>query len=210
MPTVIYYIADLIVEYVGTSYAVAEAIATIAVTVATSIAAQKIMTAIAGNQSQTLSNSQTVEYSGTVEPRRIIYGTNLVSGLNVIPPWCSGASNGTLHQLLVVAGHQVSAITDCYLNQVLIASANIGAVTGASTDGQVITGTYANHVWIRRYLGTATQVVDFILNAAFPAYWDSTHRLLGCAYVAVAYQFDPTIYAQGKPEFRCLVQGGSA
>ena len=40
-----------------------------------------------------------IEYSGTVEPRRIVYGEMKVSGMNVIPPWTSGASNKFLHQV---------------------------------------------------------------------------------------------------------------
>lgn len=59
-----------------------------------------------------LSGAQLVEYAGTVEPRRIIYGEVWTSGLNAIPPWCSGSSNECLHQCIVVAGHDRSALDD--------------------------------------------------------------------------------------------------
>jgi len=155
----------------------------------------------------TLNASQSVEYSGTVEPRRIVYGLNLVSGMNAIPPWCHGINNDYLDQLLVLAGHEVNAVTDIYFGQTLIASANISAITGSANDGLVTSGRYANYAWIRRYTGAASQTVDWILNHQWAA-WDANHKFLGNAYVALSFKYDSGVYSQGKPNpIRALVQG---
>lgn len=153
-----------------------------------------------------LSGGATQEYSGTVEPRRIIYGQFLVSGMNAIPPWSNGASNENLAQILVLAGHKVNAITDCYIGQEKVLSASITAITGSANDGKVTTGNYANHIWIRRYTGTQTSV-DWILSNAWPSFWDSSHVGYGLAYLAIQYLYDQQVYSGGRPAVMALVQG---
>ena len=154
--------------------------------------------------------AQDIEYFGTVEPRRIIYGTMRCAGMNVIPPWNSGDNNEMLHQILAIAGHEVNAITGVYFGQEFIngnfSPSIISAVTGAATDGKVLSGTYANKAWIRRYLGTSTQTADFILDTAFSE-WTSAHRGFGVAYAALQYEFDDSVYSGGKPEVTFIVEG---
>lgn len=153
-----------------------------------------------------LAGSQVVqtEYSGTVEPRRIIYGRMRVSGMNVIPPITTGTDNQMLHQILVFAGHEIDGIDSYYANQLLVTPA---AVTGTSSDGLVSSGQYASLLWVRGYLGTATQTVDFILNAAASATWTVNHRLRGLAYLAMQFKYDSKAYASGKPEMSVVVRG---
>ena len=148
------------------------------------------------------------EYSTGVGGRRIIYGTMRTSGMNVIGPWTSGTNGEYLHQVLALAGHEVSAIGDVYFNQDQITSASIGSITGANTDGAISSGNYAGVAWIRRYVGTTTQTVDFILNQAFPTQWDSNHRGREIAYIANRYKYDLAKYLNGaKPEITAIVDG---
>lgn len=148
-----------------------------------------------------------VEYDGTLEPRRILYGTLRVSGMNVIPPLSSGSKNQFLHQVLAVAGHEVDAITDVYFNKDLIASANMAAVSGTAGDGVVTSGPYSNKAWIRRYLGTSTQTADYILRSNF-AQWTTEHRGRGVAYLALQYALtEEKVYPSGKPEVTCITRG---
>jgi len=142
------------------------------------------------------------EYSGTVEPRRILYGTGLVGGMNVIPPWTSGPQNEYMHQVLALAGHEISAISSVYLNQEQVTS--FGSITGTQDDGLVTTSSFANKIWVRRYLGTSTQTADYILSTAFPTAWDSTHRGRSVPYIALQYKYDTTVYRNGKPSCRAL------
>src|SRR5205823_6852879 len=48
----------------------------------------------------------------------------------------------------------------------------------------------SNNHWVRRYTGTATQTVDYILSQAFPSAFTSDFRGRGVAYAAVRLKFD--------------------
>lgn len=146
-----------------------------------------------------------VEFSGTLEPRRIVYGENLIAGMNVIPPMTSGTNNEFLHQVLAVAGHECNQLGTVYFNRAAIGT--ITAITGSVDDGKVTTGTYSGKAWVRRYTGTITQTVDWKLSQTFPSQWTTDHRGRGVAYIALTYQFDEEVYKTGKPEITCLVQG---
>lgn len=148
---------------------------------------------------------QDVEYSGTVESRRIIYGKIKASGMNVIPPLATGATNQYLHQVLAIAAHECNSLGQIYFNEDTVGT--IGAISGTLDDGKVSTGTYANKAWIRRYAGTDSQTVDYILTSAVSTQWTANHRGRGIAYIAVQFEFDQTVYKNGKPEVTCLVEG---
>lgn len=158
-----------------------------------------------GQQTQTVLN---VEYAGTVEGRRLIYGTMKVSGMNCIPgSWISGANGEYLHQVLALAGREVNAITDVYFNSDQIASANIAAVTGSLSDGNVTTGTYANLANIRRYTGAVTEPGDAILRSAFSSNWLNSAVGKGIAKLCLQFKLDQNAYKNGKPEVTAIVQG---
>lgn len=138
---------------------------------------------------------------------RVLYGEARVSGINVIPPWTSGDNNRYLHQVLAVAVHEVDSYSDVYFDQETISNAAIGAVTSSANDGKVTGGKYNNAAWIRRYLGTASQTVDFILNAAFSGTWTADARGRGIAYVALQYDYgDGKVYS-GIPQVTFKVKG---
>lgn len=147
------------------------------------------------------------EYSGTVNPRIVIYGQMKVSGMQLIEPLTSGTSNQYLHQGLVLANKRCHAITDVYFDQTVIASADIGAVTGTSADGLVGGATTFNgKAWVRRYDGTQT-TVDFILHSTFTSDWPSTSVGFGNAYLALQFLYDVNTYRNGKPTVTAIVQG---
>jgi hypothetical protein len=148
-----------------------------------------------------------VEYAGTVEPRRIIYGELIVSGMHAIPPLTSGSDNRYLHSVLVIAGHEVSDITDVYFDRELIADADIAAITGGHGDGLVTDGTFEDVAWIRRYLGTSSQTADYKLTFERPTEWTTDHRGRGVAYVAVQLDLDEEVYKSGRPEIMARVLG---
>jgi hypothetical protein len=169
--------------------------------------AAKIMMPSESDAATQLSDGATQEFTGTTEPRRIVYGQTLVSGMNVIPPWTHGTNNQMLDQVLVLAGHEVDAVTDVWANQEKILSANITAISHSLNDGKVTTGTYADKLWIRRYPGDTAGALDYILNSAWGGYWDPDHLGKGIAYLAIQYQYDTTVYSGGKPEIRVMVRG---
>ena len=181
------------------------------------IAASKVLTYVAVNvllskaakmfapRSKAPRPRQDVEYAGTLEGRRLIYGQMKVAGMNVIPALVSGSTNQYLHQVIAVAAHECNSLGTVYFNETAVGT--IGSVTGTLDDGKVSTGTFANKAWIRRYTGTDSQTVDYILTTAFPSQWTSNHRGRGVAYVALQFEFDQNVYKNGKPEVTILVQG---
>ena len=147
-----------------------------------------------------------VEYNGTLEPTRGIFGQMRVSGMNLIPSWTSGTRGEYLHQALLLSGWDLDSITDVYLDQTTVASANIGAITVAATDGQVTTGDYANNIHLRRYTGSQT-TVDYILNNAFSSKWGTNHVLKNCGVLFAQFKHGTIYEKKGKPELSCLVTG---
>jgi len=171
--------------------------------IGTSIGLQKVSELLLGKP-KIPRRSQDQEYYGTVEGRRIIYGQMRVSGLNVIPPLTSGEKNKFLHQVLAIAGHEVNDITTVYFNQDAVGT--ISSITGSENDGKITTGTYANKAWVRRYKGQDSQTSDYKLTTAF-SQWTVNHRGRGVAYLALTYEFDTKVFATGRPQVTCLVQG---
>ena len=143
------------------------------------------------------------EYSGTTEPARIIYGRMRVSGMNTIPPLTTNADNQDLHQVLTIAGHEITGYDEYWANQEQVTPS---AVSGSASDGAVTAGTYATRMWVRGYLGTSTQTADYILDTNSGS-WTSDHRGRGIAYVAVTYRYNETTYRSSKPDMSFVVRG---
>lgn len=207
MPQSIFQAALWTVAYLGATGAaayVAATVVTAAVIAGGIYALNKITIALIGIPRISKVRND-IEFSGTVEPRRIVYGEQLIAGMNVIPPMVSGSNNEFLHQVLAVAGHEVNQIGTVYFNRSAIGT--ITSITGSDNDGKVTSGTYSNKAWVRRYTGTISQTVDWKLAQAFPSQWTTNHRGRGVAYMALTYQYDETVYKTGKPEITCLVQG---
>ena len=190
----------LLVVFDGTSAAAtayAFAAATALVYVGSSILLTKISTLLGPKAPKVRDFPQDVEYSDTMASRRIIYGENKVSGMNVIPPLVTGSEGEYLHQVLALAGHEVEAVNTVYFGKEAL------ALDGS---GNVASGTYAGKATVRKYTGTSTQTVDTILFNALTE-WTADHRGRGIAYLALRYQFDTEVYRSGKPDVTTIVQG---
>jgi len=157
----------------------------------------KVAQALGPKVPRATSRPPDVEYSDTVAPRRIVYGENKISGMNVIPAIVTGSKGEYLHQVLALVGHEVNAINTVYFNDEALTLNGSGDVTAGSFSGKAS---------VRKYTGTSTQTVDSILNAAITE-WDSEHRGRGIAYLALRYTFDQEVYRNGKPDVTCIVQG---
>lgn len=206
MPAAIPYIASFI-----ESFGVEEAVAYAAATVLEYVAILEILNvaqqALNPQQKSGVGAGLESNYYNSEAPIRIIYGTVRVGGMQTIPPITYGSSGEYLAGVLTIAGHEVNDITDCYLDANVISDGLIGSITGAETDGLVSTGTYANLAWIRRYLGTLTQSVDFILTTdASPGAFTANFRGRGIAYVATQLKFDIAVFPS-IPNQTYVVQG---
>jgi hypothetical protein len=89
----------------------------------------------------------------------------------------------------------------------LITSAQLTAVTGTANDGKVTATKYADAMWIRRYAGTASQTVDFILNSRYPTVFTSDFRGRGVAYAAMTFDWGDGKLYRGAPLMTFVVKG---
>ena len=148
-----------------------------------------------------------VTVNDTAADGRIIYGEVRISGVNIIPPLTGGSDGRYLHQVIAIAIHQCSSIGSVYFWQDEITNAQIGAVSGSSTDGQVSGTKYSGKAWIRRYLGTASQTVDYILNSNWPSSFDSNFRGRGITYMALTYDWGDGKTYGSVPPVTAMVKG---
>ena len=89
----------------------------------------------------------------TVEPQKIIYGQALVSG-PITFVGVSGPDNEVMHHVIALAGHEVDAITDIWLDDQAIPENQFNG------SGLVTSGTFQNIMTVTKFLGTPDQTAD--------------------------------------------------
>jgi len=98
-----------------------------------------------------------VTVRGTIENRHLVFGRRRAAGVLVFYG-VSGANNKYLWYVVAVAGHQVSAIADCWIDEVQVPGPNIDGSTGAVTGAKVFT-----------FTGTLTSGSTVITDVAVPS-----------------------------------------
>jgi predicted nucleic acid-binding Zn-ribbon protein len=144
----------------------------------------------------------------TVEPQKIIYGETLVSG-PIAFVGVAGTKNKDLYHAVVLAGHEVNAITDIHFdNQVIPSSAIDGS-------GNVTSGVFGPKggetiCKINKKLGGAGQTADADLSATFAGV-GANHKGTGLAYIVTKWSLidkSQETWDQYKPQnIKALVQG---
>ena len=128
----------------------------------------------------------------TIEPQKIIYGEALVSGpISFVGVY--GSKNRVMAHAVVLAGHEVEAITDIHFDNEVISSSNInssGFVTSGifgPTGGNQFTEAGINFGYnickINKHLGAPGQAADADLVSAFGSY-TTNHKGTGLAYIS--------------------------
>jgi len=192
----------------ATAAAFANAVVAVTTTVLVNTALGAVQKAIAGKQLTGTRDAftQNVTQRSTIAARRIVYGKRRVSGAlafyGVSSSGVAGAINDRFCSVIVLAGHQVNAITDVWVDNVRIPEADI------DSSGNVTAGQYAGAMRIWKHLGTGGQAADVNLVADYPTEWSTNHRLAGCAYIVVRCGRSDTAFPQGAPsQFSALVEG---
>jgi uncharacterized coiled-coil protein SlyX len=139
----------------------------------------------------------------TVEPQKIIYGEALVSG-PITFVGVSGDDNEIMHHVVALAGHEVNAITEIWLDDQKILQSQLNGA------GLVTSGTFQNIVTITRFLGTTDQTADANLVANWFDYTTS-HRGREIAYIHTQFELNDAsqeVWDKYSPNnIKALVQG---
>lgn len=145
--------------------------------------------------------SRKVTARSSTEYRTILYGSGRTGGI-LCHINTSGTSNEWLDFVIVIAGHQITAITDVWFDDVKIPNADInsGNAAGGAVGGS---GKYRPRdglpvAYVYKYLGTDTQAASSTLDAAYSE-WTSDHRLRSCAYVHIRLRRHQDVYDTGPP-----------
>ena len=103
--------------------------------------------------------------------------------------------NQFLHQVIIMAAHEVEALGDIYLN---------GKIAPINSNNMVNGGAFSSKVWIYKHLGDQTTADSGLVSATSV---DSNFKNLGLAYIYMKCEFDPDVFTTGVPVVTCLVKG---
>ncbi len=109
----------------------------------------------------------------------------------------TGADNKFLHQIIVLAGHELQEIGDIYLNDEVVTIDGSGFVTSSPWNSKIR---------INKHLGTDSQAADADLLAESNQI-DANFRGRGIAYLYVRYEYDQDAFPNGLPLVTAVVKG---
>ncbi len=140
----------------------------------------------------------TQQFRQAVTPRFVVYGECRVSGMMAYVG--TSANNQYLNMVITLATHEITAIDEIIINDESIPPDFMDA------GGNITTGTFANLIRIKTYLGTADQAADTDLIAE-TSEWTTAHRLRGIAYIYARIKWDRDKFPSGIPNFSAWVRG---
>ena len=139
------------------------------------LAAVALTPSIGGGRQADNDKSRQSTVKSTIEPQKVIYGQALVSG-PITFVGVSGSDNEVMHHVIALAGHEVDAITDIWLDDQAILENQFNG------SGLVTSGTFQNIMTVTKFLGTSDQTADANLVANWFGY-TTYHRGRGIAYI---------------------------
>ena len=221
MPPVIAYVADLVVQLafeMGASFTVAGYVAYAAqaiLTIAALAGAQKIL----AHYSKSAGSTQLVDHNqlikGTIVPRDLVYGRVQKSGVLCYVQQ-SGANNGDLYMLVVLAANRCDGIDQFNLNNYSVEMDGSGnVVSETNLNSGAVTTNFAGKaaIWTKDsggnyHFGSVTQTVDPLLQtAAGSTVWPNAAKLSGCCYVVHHFIYDQKVFGSGVPNPSYIVRG---
>ena len=134
-----------------------------------------------------------VNAKGPAEPQQFVYGQIRKGGV-VTYYEASGGDNRFLHQIIVLAGHEVDEIGDIYINDEVV-----------TFDGDFVTGKWASKVRIQKFRGNQTTAPADLLAESNQISTNFIGR--GIAYLYVRYEYDQDVFANGLPLITAVVKG---
>jgi hypothetical protein len=144
-----------------------------------------------------LEQGRTIMVREPTASREIVYGEVRKSGTLVFAH-VTGSKNEFIHLIVAVAGHEIEAIDDIFINDEIVALDGSGVATSAP---------YAGLIRIKKYLGTDAQTADADLISEAPSFWTSAHRLRGIAYIYARLKFSNDAFPGGLPNVSAIIRG---
>jgi hypothetical protein len=140
--------------------------------------------------------TRTVSVRNSIAAWRVIYGRVRTGG--AMTYYQSTNSNRNAHFVYTIAGHEIEAISDFYVDD---ARSTIDPATNNAT------GVWANEIFGYEKLGTAGQTAFAELVTNSGGKWTTDHRQRGRACVYLKTLFTPNNFPQGLPNFTWVVKG---
>lgn len=147
-----------------------------------------------------------VNGKGATEPAQVVYG-QIRKGGTVTFVESTGDSNKILHQIIVLAAHEVEEIGDIYLNDEVVTMSNED-VTSAPFNG---------FVKIYKHLGNQTSINDAFANSSGTLAntiisepgisADNDFVGKGLAYLYCRFTYDQDAFANGLPVVTAVIKG---
>ena len=212
-PSTIVYYAVTAFNYIGGTATVAK----IATYVATSIATNYVLNALApqpqipnlnslgsSNGGATSQGTTTVggyNISGiaSAADHQIIYGQTRVGGVIVFKEVTD--NNRFLHVVYAMAGHICEEVSKIYLNgeELTINGSNFVTAPSKYVDGS------DNFIRVKIHLGDQTTGDSDLVSES--SKWTSDHKLRNITYIYVRYEFQADAFPNGEPNLTALIKG---
>jgi hypothetical protein len=131
-----------------------------------------------------------------IAPHRIVYGKLRVGG-PVVYMETTSVSNEFIHIVIVLASHEINAVTAVYFDDYELQLDGNGEETGD----------FAGFARVKVKLGTADQTAFAELVTESNGLWTNNHRLRGRAALYVRLKFSTDKYPNGIPNITAIIEG---
>ena len=131
-------------------------------------------------------------------PRDVIYGEVRKSGTVIYEEVTKEGK--FLHTIIALGTGEVEAIPLLFFDDTPIYDVDI------NSSGVVSKGKFAKHIYIRKHLGSSTQVADDLVVRESDGHWTSSHRLQGICYIYVRLRFNRDIFS-AQPAISAYIKG---
>jgi len=128
-------------------------------------------------------------------PHDYVYGTVRKGGV-ITYVEATGANNKFLHIILTLAGHEVEAIDDVYIDD------QVATINGG---GFVTSQSWASKIRIVKYTGSQTTAPALLLSESSQINSNFIGR--GIAYLYIRLEYDTDVFPNGIPLFTAVVRG---
>ena len=200
-------IASKIIEYFAITSTVGQFLVTAAVYVGTSMVTSAVLSGLqpksslgsSSGSSGLLTNSR-----GATASAEVVYG-QIRKGGTVTFLESSGENNKILHQIIVLAAHEVQEIGDIYINDEVVTMSNEDVTSEPYNGFLKIYKHTGNQVNAESNFANSTSDLSDTLHSETSATSDFVGK--GLAYLYCRFTYDQNAYANGLPTVTAVVKG---